>query len=450
MTSGLAASWLTITDSDSAAIHPALARIVSAVRIDDVPYPVPAHATVTYLVLERELPAEVDRDTNDHEPDVVAEGPADPPIAAFLQVGEVDGVIDVAVVVHVAPPDPDLDLLHAGGAYGPDITKAPGFARGLRSERGAPPLLSVPRAGRFEAGCCGSVTETGGARAHPRPGPSHHVGSDQKSMSPPPGIPPAGAFSFSGFSATMASVVRNRAAIEAAFCSAERVTFAGSTTPNLIMSPYSPVAALSPWPSGSERTFSTTTPPSRPALWAICLSGSSSARRTIAAPVSSSPSEIHLVEPGLRVQQRHAAAGNDPLFDGRLRRLDRILDPVLLLLQLDLGGRADLDDGDAARELGQALLELLAVVVRVGLLDLGLDLVDPALDVLVLAATLDDRRVVLGDDDLPGRPEQIHRGVLQLEADLLGDDLSAREDRDVLQHGLAPVPEARGLDGGAT
>jgi hypothetical protein len=33
----LAASWATITDSDSAAIHPALARIVSAVRIDDVP-----------------------------------------------------------------------------------------------------------------------------------------------------------------------------------------------------------------------------------------------------------------------------------------------------------------------------------------------------------------------------------------------------------------------------
>ena len=40
-------------------------------------------------------------------------------------------------------------------------------------------------------------------------------------MSPPPGA--AGAFSFSGFSAITASVVRNSAAMEAAFCRAERV-----------------------------------------------------------------------------------------------------------------------------------------------------------------------------------------------------------------------------------
>ena len=53
---------------------------------------------------------------------------------------------------------------------------------------------------------------------------------DQKSMSPPPpGM--AGAFSFSGFSAITASVVRNRPAIDAAFCSADRVTFAGSMMP---------------------------------------------------------------------------------------------------------------------------------------------------------------------------------------------------------------------------
>jgi hypothetical protein len=37
--------------------------------------------------------------------------------------------------------------------------------------------------------------------------------------------------------------------------------------------------------------------------------------------------------------------------------------------------------------------------------------------------------------------------VLELEADLLGDDLAAGEDGDVLQHGLAAVAEAGGLDG---
>ena len=61
--------------------------------------------------------------------------------------------------------------------------------------------------------------------------------------SPPPAM--AGEF-FSGFSAMTASVVRKSAAMEAAFCSAERVTFAGSMMPSAIMSTYSPVAIEAP------------------------------------------------------------------------------------------------------------------------------------------------------------------------------------------------------------
>jgi hypothetical protein len=49
--------------------------------------------------------------------------------------------------------------------------------------------------------------------------------------------PPAIAGSFSGGSATIASVVRMFLAIEAAFCSAERVTIAGSMTPAAVRSP---------------------------------------------------------------------------------------------------------------------------------------------------------------------------------------------------------------------
>ena len=47
---------------------------------------------------------------------------------------------------------------------------------------------------------------------------------------------PAPAFSFSGASATMHSVVRMFFAIEAAFCSAERVTIVGSMMPALTRS----------------------------------------------------------------------------------------------------------------------------------------------------------------------------------------------------------------------
>ena len=78
--------------------------------------------------------------------------------------------------------------------------------------------------------------------------------------------------------------------------------------------------------------------------------------------------------------QRDATTGDDALLDGRLGVAHGVLDAVLVLLELDLGGRADLDDGDAAGQLGEALLELLAVVVGVGVLDLGADLVDPTGD----------------------------------------------------------------------
>ena len=109
-----------------------------------------------------------------------------------------------------------------------------------------------------------------------RPAQRDDVADRQKSMSPPPGMPPP-APAGSGLSAMTASVVRNRAAIDAAFCSAERVTLAASMTPSLTRSSYSPVAALRPSAPLRSRTRWTTTPPSRPAFSAICLSGASSA-----------------------------------------------------------------------------------------------------------------------------------------------------------------------------
>ncbi len=81
--------------------------------------------------------------------------------------------------------------------------------------------------------------------------------------------------------------------------------------------------------------------------------------------------------------QGGAAAGHDAFFDGGTGGRQRVLDAVLLLLELDLGGRADLDDGHAAGQLGEALLELLAVPVRVGVVDLATDLGDATLEVLV-------------------------------------------------------------------
>jgi hypothetical protein len=97
--------------------------------------------------------------------------------------------------------------------------------------------------------------------------------------------------------------------------------------------------------------------------------------------------------------------GHDAFLDGRAGRVQCILDARLLFLHLRLGRRADVHHRHAARQLGQPFLQLLAVVVARGLLDGFADLVDPALDVGLLATALDDRRVFLVDGDLLGAAE---------------------------------------------
>ena len=101
--------------------------------------------------------------------------------------------------------------------------------------------------------------------------------------------------------------------------------------------------------------------------------------RTISTPVFwSSFCGPDLLERLGGAQQRDAAARQDAFLDRGAGRVHRVVDAILALLHLDLGRAADADHRDAARELGQPLLQLLAVVVGGGLLDLRLDLRDAA------------------------------------------------------------------------
>ncbi len=157
--------------------------------------------------------------------------------------------------------------------------------------------------------------------------------------------------------------------------------------------------------------------------------------------------ELQAVEHLARAHQRNTAAGHDALFDGRLGRVHRVFDPRLLLLHLGLGGCTDLDDGHAADELREPLLQLLTVVVGGRVLDLRADLLHAPLDGVRAAAALDDRRVVLVDRDLLGLAEVFELDVLELEAEVFRDGLAAGEDGDVLQHGLAAITEPGRLHG---
>ena len=169
----------------------------------------------------------------------------------------------------------------------------------------------------------------------------------------------AASSSSSGFSTTADSVVSTMAAIDAAFCSAERVTLAGSMMPAFTMSTHSPVAALKPSAVAlgadlldDDRALEAGVLRDAPGGLGQRVAHDLRAGRLVAL-------QVELVERGLGADQRDAAAGDDALFDGRAGRRDGVLDAVLLLLELDLGGRADLDHGDAAGELGEPLLELL-------------------------------------------------------------------------------------------
>src|SRR5262249_9356765 len=153
-----------------------------------------------------------------------------------------------------------------------------------------------------------------------------------------------------------------------------------------------------------------------------------------------------LVERLRRVEQRSPATGNHALLDRSAGRMHRVINEVLALLHLDLGGTTDPDHRDAAGELRQPLLQLLPFVVGGRLVDLLPDLRGAALDIGLLAGTVDDCRVLLFDADLLGLAEHVERDVLELDAEVFADHLTAGQDRDILEHRLAAITEAWRLD----
>src|SRR5699024_9359787 len=102
------------------------------------------------------------------------------------------------------------------------------------------------------------------------------------------------------------------------------------------------------------------------------------------------------------LDQHGPAAGDDALFDRGLGRVHGVLDAELALGELGLGGCAHTDHRDTAGELGDPLLELLAVPVRVGGLGLAPQLRDTGVDVGLVTGAVDEDRLVLGDGHAAG------------------------------------------------
>ena len=205
------------------------------------------------------------------------------------------------------------------------------------------------------------------------------------------------------------SVVMSSAAIDAALSSAARVTLSGSITPSSNMSPYSPVRALNPCPSGRSSTICTTSSASKPALM-----------RDPAQRLGKRPAhhlgtdrlvarQVQVGQRTVRLGQRGATAGDDAGLQGRSRRGQRVIHPQHALLELHAGGAADSNHRDPAGQPGDAQLEAVPVGVDPGPFALSLELADASIDQLLLAVCADDRCLVLGHRDPIAGPQVLPR-----------------------------------------
>src|SRR5437868_2012020 len=126
-----------------------------------------------------------------------------------------------------------------------------------------------------------------------------------------------------------------------------------------------------------------------------------------------------------RIEQRNAATGDDAFLDRGTGRVKRVVDAILALLDLDLRRASDLDHRNATGELGEPLLQLLAIVIRGRGLDLLADCFGPRFDRLMRAGAVDDRRVVLVDRDALGLAEHGQSDGLELDAEIFADHFAA-------------------------
>src|SRR6266853_3049130 len=134
--------------------------------------------------------------------------------------------------------------------------------------------------------------------------------------------------------------------------------------------------------------------------------------------------ELQLVECGDAAGQGYTAARDNAFFDGRTGGVHGVFDASLLLFHLGLGRGTYLDDSHATDQLCQPLLQLLAVVVAGGLLDLAANFLYSAFDLGVLAFAFEHCGVVLVDCDFFGLAEIADLYILELGAQVFGDGLA--------------------------
>ena len=85
---------------------------------------------------------------------------------------------------------------------------------------------------------------------------------------------------------------------------------------------------------------------------------------------------------------------------------------MLLLFEFNFSMCANFDHTDAAGKFGNSLLQLLAIPIRVSVLDLIADLGNTSSNSLLIASAINDGGVVLGNDDATSATQYFKSNLL--------------------------------------
>ena len=152
------------------------------------------------------------------------------------------------------------------------------------------------------------------------------------------------------------------------------------------------------------------------------------------------------VQPIGQLQECCSTTGNNAFFDRCTRGVQGILNPQLAVLEFRFRWGTDLDDGNAAGEFGDALVQLLAVIVGVGGIEFPLDRCDAVCDGGTVIIRGHDRGVLLADGDATGFAEVRQLDLVQGHGPVFADQCSTGEDGDVGQGRFATFAEGWGTD----
>src|SRR5699024_9297442 len=121
-------------------------------------------------------------------------------------------------------------------------------------------------------------------------------------------------------------------------------------------------------------------------------------------------------------------------------------DASLTLFELNLGCGTNLDDRNATGQFGETVLQFVAVPIRFGCFDFVFDLANAVGYVLSVTGAINDGGDFLGDGNTTCATQNFGTNLIQLHAQVFGNNLCTSQGGNVLQHGLAAAAEARGFD----